>query len=146
MNAPGGTIAAILNFFLSHRLFRYGVSGGATFAVNMAAVWFCIETMGWSETEGQRNVSHFVGSEASILFSFHAHNFWTWGTGRTGYFRRIFQFHLLTAATIILRQVGFYFLDHSGQSWIVSTLVPLMAAILINFFGYDRLVFRRMQE
>lgn len=146
MKQPGGKLFAFIDFFLSHRLFRYGVAGAATFAVNMAVVWICIEEAGWSNTETQRNVSHFVGAEASILFSFHAHNFWTWGTGREGYFRRIVQFHLLTAVTIILRQVGFYFLDRAGQSWIISTLIPLMAAILINFLGYDRMVFRRMRE
>lgn len=146
MKKPDGKLFALVDFFLSHRLFRYGVAGAATFAVNMAAVWLCIESIGWSTTDLERNISHFIGAEASILFSFHAHNFWTWASGKNGYLRRIVQFHLLTAATIVLRQIGFYFLDRSGQTWIVSTLIPLMAAILINFLGYDRLVFRRMQE
>ena len=130
---------------MSHRLFRYGVAGGVTFIVNMLVVWLLIEVAGLRATEFGRNLAHFLGAEASILVSFHAHNFWTWGAGRHGYLRRNVQFHMLTGATIVLRQVGFFLLDRIGQPWLVSTLIPLSLAILVNFFGYDRFIFRHLK-
>lgn len=131
---------------LEHRLVRYGFSGGLTFLVNMAAIWVCVEWMGLGETELRRNVAHFIGAEVSILFSFHAHNFWTWRTGFSGYWGRLLQFHLLTAGTIVLRQVGFSLLDRAGYHWFISTVCPLIIAIVINFMGYDRYIFSRLRK
>jgi len=124
------------------RLFRYGISGGATFAVNMGVMYALIQWAQLNRTDFQSNVSHLLSTEASIIFSFHAHSFFTWKERSGHYFTRLWHFHLLTGVTIVLRQIGFYILNDFGQHWIVSTIIPLIVAIIINFFGYDRVVFR----
>ncbi|MCE9599135.1 MAG: GtrA family protein [Spirochaetia bacterium] len=128
------------------KLFRYGIAGSATFAVNMVAMYALMEWVKLNKTDLESNISHFLSTEISILFSFHAHTFFTWKERAGNYFQRLWHFHLLTGLTIVLRQIGFHLLSEAGYHWIVATLVPLVIAIVINFLGYDKLVFRAVQK
>lgn len=125
---------------------RYIISGVLTLFVNIAAIWFFVSPLGWNETDFLRNLAHLLGNEISILFSFHMHNYFTWKGDSSGYFKKIIQFHAITLFTIFLRQVGFFFLDQWGFHWFFSTMIPLIAAIIINFTGYDRVVFRKARR
>ncbi|MBL8018817.1 MAG: GtrA family protein [Leptospirales bacterium] len=131
---------------LDTKLFRYGIAGSATFAVNMGAMYVLMEWVKLNATDLESNISHFLSTEISILFSFHAHSFFTWKERQGHYLKRLWHFHLLTGLTIILRQIGFHFLSEAGYHWVVATLVPLAIAIVINFLGYDKLVFRAVQK
>ncbi len=125
---------------------RYIISGVLTLFVNIAAIWFFVSIMGWGDSDFLRNLSHLLGNEVSIIFSFHMHNFYTWKGDGSRYFKKLIQFHVITLFTIFLRQVGFFFLDQWGFHWFVSTMLPLIIAIIINFTGYDRVVFRKARH
>jgi putative flippase GtrA len=122
---------------------RYIISGVLTLFVNLAAIWFFVEIFDWDKTDFLRNAAHLAGNEISILFSFHLHNYFTWKGDSSRYLKKIVQFHAITLFTIFLRQVGFFFLDQWGFHWLVSTMLPLVVAIIINFTGYDKLVFKK---
>lgn len=128
---------------LASRLFRYVVAGGAIFLVNIASVWFFIDPIGLNETALQRNLSHFLGAEIGLIFGFHFHNFWTWRSKSGNYFRKFFEFHLVTISTILLRQVFFYILDYMQVHWFISTVLPISLIVVINFLGYNRIFFNK---
>ncbi len=144
--APRSPMQRLLRTVLGFRLVRFGMAGGVTLCVNLAAIYGLVELLGMKESEFKINVAHFLAMELSILFAFHAHSYWTWHERTGRYLERLWQFHLFTALTIGLRAVGFYVLNRLGQAWIVSTMVPLAVAILVNFLGYDRLIFRGLAK
>lgn len=129
---------------LERTLFRYLIAGGITFLINILAVWFCIDPLGLNGDELQRNLAHFIGTEISILFSYHAHRYWTWRNEAKSYLVGIVQFHLFTGLTILLRQIGFYLMDSVGIHWFFSTIIPLIVAVVMNFLGYDRIIFSKI--
>lgn len=126
--------------------FRYAVIGVIAMPINIAAIWFFITPAGLSDTVFERNLAHLLGNEISILFTFHGHNFWTWRRGSDRYWKKITQFHILTGFTIVLRQIGFFLLDQAGYHWLISTIAPLIIAILINFVGYDKVIFKKVKH
>ena len=125
------------------KVMRYGVAGSATALVNFGAVWFFIEVAGLSTTALERNIAHFLGIAVSLLFSFHVHTYWTW-KGNTGrYVTKFVQFQLISGFTVLLRQAMFLVLDRYGFNWAIATVVPIGVAVVINFLGYDRVVFQK---
>lgn len=136
----------LIRKLLGVRIVRFGIAGGLTLCVNLASVYALVEMLGMKESEVMINIAHFLAMELSILFAFHAHRYFTWHERTGHYLQGLWQFHLFTAFTIGLRVVGFYALNRIGQPWIVSTMVPLSVAILINFLGYDRLIFRGLAK
>lgn len=142
-----GMLKSLMNTalqLLERTFFRYLVAGGLTFLINILAVWFCIVPLGLNVNELQRNLAHLIGTEISILFSYHAHRYWTWRNETKHYLVGIIQFHLFTGLTILLRQIGFYLMDSAGFHWFFSTLVPLTVAVIMNFLGYDRIIFSKI--
>ena len=123
---------------------RYIITGGLTFIVNMLAVWVFIGPAGLNETDFQRNLSHFLGAEVSFLFGFNLNNYWTWRNRNENYVSKLFKYHLVNFITLGFRQIGFYVMDQYGFNWIWATVVPLALSIIINFLGYDKLIFKNI--
>jgi len=127
-----------------NRIFRYGISGGATFLVNVIAVWVLIDWTPLGATIPGRNASHFLGAVVSILFSYFAHRIFTWSDrahlGKKP-IAQAFQYYVFTGFTLAFRQISFYTLDGNGIHWFFSTVIPLILVIIMNFIGYDKLIF-----
>ena len=47
---------------------------------------------------------------------------------------------------MLLILVVFYFLLRAGMDYRLNTLIGIAIAVVLNFFGYDRLVFRRSSD
>jgi len=145
-NDKSQKINFLIHFFLKKKFIRYLLSGALVLVFNMMSVWFFLEFLEWNADTFERNFSHFLGMELSVLLGFCFHNFWTWKSKERHIFRKLFEFHLITGFTIIIRQIIFYYMDASGFDWYVSTLLPILLAVVINFLGYDRIVFQKLQK
>ncbi len=129
---------------LEKTVVRYAIAGAATFVVNFGSMAIFLETFGWEESRLLRNLAHAIGTELSFLFAFHVHNWWTWKNAEHGnYWVKIFQFHLATGLTFVLRQIGFDLLtEQADWHWLPATIVPLILAIMINYVVYNFFIFR----
>lgn len=143
MNIITKTFIPLYKKYNQNRYLRYLISGGIIFGINISAVWFLIEIAGLKDGTLERNLSHLIGVEISVITGFFLHNYITWQSGGSSILKKLFEFHVVTGFTILLRQLIFYFLDDMGLHWFVSTILPILLAIIINFIGYDKLVFKR---
>ena len=163
-------LQALIRYFLGKTVFRYIISGGLTAVVNFGSFMIFLYVFGWAylsgtfllgfapatwimqvlkmgETELIINIAHAISTELSFLFAFHAHNWFTWqSAGHGSYWKKIFNFHLTTGTTFILRQVGFFFLLKWGLHEILALFFPLVIAIMINFVVYNFFIFKKQEE
>jgi dolichol-phosphate mannosyltransferase len=127
------------------RLVKYGLNGILVALSQYASVVALVEGLRLTTSLG-KNIAYAASIEVSIIVGFllHAHITWRYRfASASGYLRKLLAFHLTTALSFAVRQVVFYFLLRAGMDYRLNTLIGIAIAVVLNFFGYDRLVFRR---
>jgi glycosyltransferase involved in cell wall biosynthesis/SAM-dependent methyltransferase len=127
-------------------LIRYGLCGILVAAVQYGSA---VALLGWNTHPSivLQNEANLVSTELAILAAFFLHSAVTW---RVKYgslpekLKSMLTFHLLTAGSVVLRAVVFYGFSLSGMGYRLNILLSILLAVAINFFGYERLVFRRV--
>ena len=92
-----------------------------------------------------KNIANFLSIEVSVFTGFINHSFITWRYRYTSIrevLGKIGSFHLITGISIVVRIGLFYLMDSMGMDYIPNALLGIAAAIVINFPGYDRIVFK----
>ncbi len=102
-------------------------------------------------TPFQLNGANLFSIEISILVGFFLHSLLTWHVKFTSVediARRLLQFHLVTGVSVVSRIGSFYILNLLGVNYLANAVIGIIAAVLINYFGYDKIVFRenRLRE
>ena len=125
------------------KLFKYFFTGLLVALSQFLTMIFLVEVLGF-ESKLMLNIGYALSIEVSIITGFILHSFITWRynfrntaeiLAKTG------QFHLVTGISFAVRQVLFYILLAAGIGYQLNTLIGIGVAILMNFVGYDRLVF-----
>ena len=127
------------------RLVKYGLNGILVALSQYVSVVALVEGLGLTTDLGQ-NLAYAASIEVSIIVGFllHAHITWRYRfRSLGGYLRKLLAFHLMTALSFAVRQVVFYVLLRAGMDYRLNTLIGIAIAVVLNFFAYDRLVFRR---
>jgi len=130
------------------RLVKYGLNGVLVALSQYASVVGLVEGLGLATSLG-KNVAYAGSIEVSIIVGFllHAHITWRYRfRSAAAYVRKLLAFHLTTALSFAVRQVVFYFLLRAGMDYRLNTLIGIAIAVILNFVGYDRLVFRDKQS
>jgi len=130
------------------RLVKYGLNGILVALSQYASVVALVEGLRLTTSLGQ-NIAYAASIEVSIIVGFLLHARVTWRyrfRSRAAYLRKLLAFHLTTALSFAVRQVVFYFLLRAGMDYRLNTLIGIAIAVVLNFFGYDRLVFRRSSD
>jgi len=139
-------IPSLIRQILSYRVIRFGITGGLAFLLEFGTFFILLHHASPEQNDLWKNIWHIVSMELSILFTFHMHNFFTWAhEHEKGYLKKIVQFHAVTGFTILLRLIGFYFMNAADIHWTLSKLLPLIVAILINFITYNFFVFKKRE-
>lgn len=100
-------------------------------------------------TPFQLNWANILSIEVSLLVGFYLHSLYTWHvkfTSPVDIVLRLARFHLVTALSAAVRITIFYLLNLVGVNYFVNAVIGIMIAILINFLGYDKIVFKRSQR
>lgn len=130
------------------RLVKYGLAGVIVALSQLLSLTLFVEVFqmdaGWL-----KNLANFLSIVFSLLVAFTLHSQFTWrtqfkSTGHT--LLKLFHFLLFSTTTILARIVLFFFLDQLGVSYTLNALVGIVAIVIANFLGYDRLVFRKGQS
>jgi glycosyltransferase involved in cell wall biosynthesis len=123
---------------------RYAVNGLVVALSQFLAMVILVGLLGFRSNLGQ-NISNIISIEFSILVAFFLHFHFSWRNkylNVSDFFKKIFNFHIVSAVTVIVRVVLFYLLLNLGMEYKLNTLIGMIIAVLINFIGYDKFVFR----
>ena len=123
---------------------KYGFNGLIVAASQFATIIFLVEDLHFS-SKFQQNVAYAISIEVSIIIGFLLHAFITWRykfKSIINFINKIFLFHLVTAVSFLIRQILFYILLEWGVNYRANTLIGIIIAVIINFFGYQNIVFK----
>jgi glycosyltransferase involved in cell wall biosynthesis len=128
---------------------KYGING-VLVALSQFLILIALVEGFRFESNVQKNIAHAISVESAIIVAFFLHSFITWRYSYkkvTGFLLKLFTFNMLTAVSFAIRVGVFYLLhDIAGLHYIPSTLIGISAAVILNFFGYDRIIFKRIRK
>jgi glycosyltransferase involved in cell wall biosynthesis len=136
------------NDSLLARMIKYGLNGLLVAISQLITIVFLVKYLGL-ETKLWQNISYAISIEVSILVGFVLHAFLTWNyqfKKRKEIGQKLFSFHLVTGASFIIRQILFYLLSSIDVNYLINTFIGIAVAIVLNFLGYDKIVFLKNNQ
>ncbi len=130
---------------LISRIVRYGFSGVLVAGSQFLAMYLLVEHLGFSSTILE-NAANILSIEVSILTGFLLHSRISWRhrfDSPLDCLRALAGFHGVTAVSFALRILLFALLSKLEIDYRLNTGIGIILAISMNFFGYDRFVFRK---
>lgn len=100
-------------------------------------------------TAYELNVANILSIEGALLIAFLLHSTLTWHVRFISIqkvIKSLLEFHLVTSISILTRIGSFYFLNFLGLNYILNLTIGIIAAVLINYFGYEKIVFNGERE
>ena len=128
----------------SARFIKYAFNGFIVALSQFVTIIFFVESLDFKSNVLQ-NIAYAISIEASIFVGFLLHAFISWRykfKSIGNFLTKLMVFHLVTAISFIARQALFYILLDIGVNYRINTLIGIVVAIIINFFGYHNIVFR----
>ena len=130
------------------KLVKYGAGGTTVMLTQIIALIFLVEAVGLKGVKGE-NLANLISIELSILTGFIIHSNFTWYIHHHRFSQKIFsfiKFHLVTLVSVFARAVMFYSLSLTGMDYKANALLGIILAVVINYIGYDKFVFRHMHR
>jgi glycosyltransferase involved in cell wall biosynthesis len=124
-------------------VFRYGSVGLIVALCQYFVLIALVRIAGMSDFTGQ-NLANAISIEVSIITGFVLHSTITWRrplSEKTGILKRLAVFHAVSLLSFLVRIVMFYLLAKTGLDYRVNAAIGIVVAVIINLFGYDKLVF-----
>lgn len=131
---------------LQARQIRYLAVGSGIFAANVALAALVFRIPYCVSTTFTRNASNVLVTEVALVLAFFAHRSLTWNWKGDGLLRALVLFHVVSAVGLLLRAGVFFGLDQVGFDPVLATVVSVAVVIVVNFLGYDRVVFRAASQ
>ncbi len=126
------------------RIVRYSIIGIFVALSQFITIIAIVEGLDIRNILGQ-NIAYAISIEVSIIMGFIMHSIFTWVYS----FRSIknvlvkfIQFNMITGISFFIRQVLFYSLSVLGVEYKLNTIIGIIIAIIINFVGYNKIVFK----
>jgi putative flippase GtrA len=133
---------------LAAKIIRYGFSGMLVAGSQFLSMFILIEFVGFSSLILE-NTANFISIEISLLFAFFLHTRFSWNhsfeTNKI-MIKGLLMFHGVTGISFAIRIILFAVLSNYGMDYRLNTLIGIFVAVLINFTGYDRLVFKKWEN
>ncbi|MDD3427691.1 MAG: GtrA family protein [Caldisericia bacterium] len=96
------------------------------------------------------NIGNFLGIEISTLICFILNRQFTWSDrpklNNQKLLRQIIIYHLAVGISIIIRLIIFPLIQFTGLDYISNTLIGITIGAIINYFMFDKIVFRVTQS
>lgn len=125
-------------------LVKYAINGIFVALSQYASIIALVESFGMRSML-QQNIAHAISIEISIIVGFVLHSFlgWRYKFESVGQLvLKVLQFHFITGISVAMRLVLFYSLSATGMDYKLNTIIGIIVAIVWNFLGYDRIVFK----
>lgn len=125
-------------------LTKYGLNGILVALSQIVAIFVLVNYLDFNTFKLQE-IANLVSIEISVLVGLILHSYITWRYKyeTTRNFLKIFvYFHLVTGISFLARIILFPILASTGMHYMTNTIIGVLLAIILNFFGYDKLVFK----
>ncbi len=136
------------NTSLSAKIFKYGVNGLLVALSQFVTIILLVDHLGFTGRIPE-NIANALSIEVSVITGYFLHSCLTWRLGKCSgmrLLRKLGRFHLVTGISFIARAGLFPVLQETGMNYRVNVLIGIGVAVLLNFVGYDRLVFRMAEN
>lgn len=131
---------------LSQRIKKFLIVGFSAALVNLLFMTFFVEIMGFKSFY-LKNLANILAIEISILYNFVLSRRWTWSDAplKQGkvLLAQVGSFHVAALMGIVLRVILFAAMEKWGLFYLVNVAFGIGVAAVINFFIYDKFVFKR---
>ena len=131
---------------------RYGFIGVLVALSQLITLTVLVEFTGMDGVRGE-NIANLISIEVSIMVGFFLHSGITWQVGPKGLgwgfcrkVKALIGFHGVTFLSAIVRAVMFYVLSLTAMPYRLNALIGIIIAVILNFLGYDRLIFRERKS
>ncbi|MCI5208413.1 MAG: glycosyltransferase [Candidatus Electrothrix sp. ATG2] len=127
------------------KIIKY-VTHGAIIALTQFVFMVLLVQGAQLTTAYELNLANILSIEGALLVAFFLHSSLTWHVRFTSVreiVKSLIEFHLVTSVSILTRIASFYFLNFLGFHYILNVSIGIIAAILINYFGYEKIVFNK---
>ena len=128
------------------RLFKY-LCSGSIIAVSQLASMAILVYLFQAEANFSQILCYLFSIELSILSGFFLHKKFTWrmqSLAKSQTPLELFKkYHIVTFNNVIIRVFLFYILMNFGVHYLLNSLIGILSVIVLNFIGYDKLVFKR---
>jgi glycosyltransferase involved in cell wall biosynthesis len=129
-------------------LVKYAINGVFVAISQILSIYLLVQYLGF-EKESTQYIANIISIEISVLVGLFLHAFITWRykyeTTRN-FLKVVWYFHLVTGFSFLVRIILFPILASSGIGYMENTIIGVLVAIVINFFGYDKFVFKKKLE
>jgi glycosyltransferase involved in cell wall biosynthesis len=127
---------------------KYGINGVFVALSQILAIYLLVNYFGFESFDLQP-IANIISIEISVLIGLFLHSFITWRykyeTTRN-FFKVFWYFHLVTGFSFLIRVFLFPVLAATGIDYMNNTIIGILVAIVVNFFGYDKFVFKKKLE
>ncbi|HEX8974745.1 MAG TPA: GtrA family protein [Patescibacteria group bacterium] len=125
---------------------KYALNGVLIALSQFVVIILLVELMAFNSGY-LRNVANFISVIVGLLVAFMLHSKITWRYRFSSHQEmayKLLMFYLVSVFSIFLRMFAFYVFDRAGMDYKLNVIIGIIIIIVINFFGYDRLVFKNM--
>lgn len=127
------------------KIIRYGFSGIIVALSQFLSMLIFVEILGFKSIILE-NTANIISIEISILIAFFLHSKISWKHTfiKDGHkIKGFIFFHGVSCISFLIRIIMFAVLSRFGVDYRLNVVIGSFFAVLINFIGYDRLVFRK---
>jgi glycosyltransferase involved in cell wall biosynthesis len=124
---------------------KYGINGIFVALSQILAIYLLVRYRGFN-TGGLQSLANVFSIEISILVGLVLHSCITWRykyRSIRDFFKVLVNFHLITGISFLVRVILFPILASLGVDYMTNTLIGIAVALVINFLGYDKVVFNK---
>lgn len=121
------------------KFIRFCIVGGSGVIVNIGLLYLLTEFGGLYYL-----LSSAIAIETSIITNFILNNYWTWKRKSKGFFFRLAKFNLVSLMALVINMAILFALTEVVGIWyLVSNLIGIVVATIINFIVNDKWTFRK---
>lgn len=121
------------------KFIRFCIVGGSGVIVNVGLLYLLTEFAGLYYL-----ISSAIAIETSIITNFILNNYWTWKSKHKGFFGRLVKFNIVSLAALVINMGILFFLTEVAGIWyILSNLIGIAVATIVNFWFNDKWTFKK---
>jgi len=127
-------------------LVKYSICGLFIALSQYATMIFLVEKMNFN-SEYLKNMANFISIIVGLFVAFILHSKITWRYKFRSLYHlwsKLFLFYFVSGLSIIIRSLMFYIFEKIGLYYRLNILIGIVTIIIINFLGYDRVVFNKL--
>lgn len=128
-------------------LTKYLINGVIIASTQFLIVYLLVQYFSF-DNEYLKNIANIISVISGLLIAFILHSKITWKykfKSKVDILKKIGVFYSVSFVSIILRIFVFYYFNKIGMDYKLNVAIGIILVVAINFFGYDKFVFNKLE-